>query len=824
MASDDLPLCAKRIFLYPGDPEGAGIIGYETSQYRSAYNEIDFVDSSQFIHSLEDDLTLRDRSLLQVADGEQFHIPEYQRNYSWGEEQHQEMWETVRQTLQLKSQVNEKPSDTFFGSIYIAKSPKRDQYEIIDGQQRIATIALLLRNLGEQLEQHTKYTQGELKQYATHIKNDYIDELLYRRKGPSEIPFLSLNAHDNPWFHLIFKSDNGKIQDLREMEKYDGRKKNAVRLKKILDKVGIDSSLYQSDIPDTELNEFRYYGEAHQKLVKADQFYAERIGDLLNRDKFETHEAKIRILVNLTQYILRSLRVCECLFETEDQELRIEVFQSLNDRGIELSKMDKIRARIVGRFQGAEDSDKQIGRWENVMKEFGTDASAVEDFLAHYLAATEREFTTVTEARNNMLEAFRLRDVGNMQVESRLASKGGARSFLEELEAFASRYREIINAELVDNKQSLGDEHRERAEAILRRLDGLGTKSWRPFVMYIYQQVLEAPNKGEFFYRTLRTVESIMFRFTISPHQSTVIDSTFPKTTQEFIELEQSNRQFDADQISGILKENIDDSAREMFGENFADQLISKKGWKNNKVKQLLMKLVDEDHQRANKTGITNTSLSQDTGEVHIEHIFPESFILHSKDNPYAWLEKFFQSANQPQLNETITLLKNKKIGSVDDKSERYGDLDPIIERIRDSFVRDIGNMILLDKRVNNSIKNSLFSIKLKAYHKKHSKDMDNISNDYFTSSGEVPGSDLNTLLEMDLPDNETVSNNSKLVQDFNSWWTWERSVNRKAIIVEEFLNSILFPTDPDEFDVVFDNIKSMIKDDYNTRFTLASS
>lgn len=569
------------------------------------------------------------------------------------------------------------------------------------------------------------------------------------------------------------------------------------------------------------MEDFRYYGNAHQKLVAADEFYDKNLDQLLGRDEFQSAEAKIRILVNLTQYLLRSLRVCECLFETDDQELRIEVFQSLNDRGIELSTMDKVRARIVGRFQGEQDSDIQIGRWATVMKEFGTDANEVEEFLAHYLAATEKEFETVTDARNNMLEAFRLREVGHSKVKSRLAGKGQARSFLEELEAYAKRYREITNAELVDNRQNLPDEHREHVEAILRRLDGLGTTIWRPFVMYIYQQVLETPGQGEFFHQILRVVESVMFRFTISPHQASVIESTFPKTTQRFRELDTSGQQFDLEQISEILIENIDNSAQEMFGENFVDQLVSQKGWRNSKVKQMLMKMVDEDNQRRNATGITSTSLSQDTGKVHIEHIFPISFILHSKDNPYAWLDNFFTNDTAPRLKETIKLLKRERIGEQANSSDGYDELDPLVERIEDSFVKDLGNMLLLDKSVNNKIKNSLFSSKLKHYHLEHTKDMDNIANQYFTDEGEVPSDDLETLISTDIPDDETIEGTASVVQMFNKWWTWERSVERKADLIEKLLVSLQFPTQENEFNVVEGKVQQMVEDDYNTRFTL---
>lgn len=827
MASDDLPLCGRRIFLYPGNPDGTGIIEYDTDTYREEFDEIEFVDSSQFIHSLEDDITLRDRSLLQLTDGERFDIPEYQRNYSWTDDQHEELWETARNILQLQSKSTEKPSDTYFGTVYIAKSPQKDKYEIIDGQQRIATVAIILKNIGEALDKFLPEIEGELKAYTKHVREDYIAELLYRRKGPSEVPFITLNEHDDDFFNILFKQDFEKAEMLAAMDNYDGRKKNAIRLDHLLRTFGINketSGEQGIDIDEDQLNTYRYFAESHSNLLKADEFYSEAIDDLLNRKQLSGKEPKIKTLLNLTQYILRSLRISECLFETSDQELRIEVFQSLNDRGIELSSMDKVRARVVGRFQGESDSQKQINRWESVLKEFGTDAEAVEEFLAHYLAATERSFNTVSQAKNNLLEAFRLRSFGTEGVQSRLANPGEARDFLEELEEYSSRYQELINADLAEDNQQLKDHYRDQAEAILRRLNGLGTTQWRPFVMYVYQQVLEAPNKGRFFCDVLRTVESIMFRVAISDHVATVIDDTFPKTSQEFIELEQSGEQFDAERISESLIENVDSSARQVFGENFAERLISTRNWQNNQVKQLLLKLVDEDFREKNRAGITNTSLSQDTGQVHIEHVFPISFILRDKTNPYAWLENFFESSTDPQLKGRIQLLKNESVATIEKDSPKYEELDRLLTQIRESFVRDLGNMILLDEGVNQNVKNSLFSKKIREYHRAHEKDMGNVANQYFNTSENISQGELETLLELDVPADETDPACPKIVHTFNGWWTWERSVQRKAELIGQMLDSLTFITDENEFDSVSNNIGSMIHDDYSTRFTLLSS
>jgi hypothetical protein len=501
----------------------------------------------------------------------------------------------------------------------------------------------------------------------------------------------------------------------------------------------------------------------------------------------------------------------------------VEVFQSLNDRGVELSKMDKVRARIVGRFQGVSDSDTQVGRWESVVQEFGGDADAVEEFLAHYLAATEKEFDTVSDAKSNLLEAFRLKESGRTQIRSRLANPGEARDFLEELEAYAQRYQELTNSDLVEEEKQLSQQYREECEAILHRLNGLNTSQWRPFVMYVYQKVTETPGKGKFFRDILKTVENITFRVAISPHVATVVDDTYPKTTQRFIELEQTGKEFEMAEVEQELIDNIDSSARTVFGENFADHLISESNWQNNQAKQLFLKVADEHYREQNQTGITNTWLSQESNEVHIEHVFPRKFLLENKKRPYAWLQCFFKNNGGNRITNRISQLKSQDAHKLSEGDSEYDQVRPILDRIEEDFVRDLGNMMLLDQELNQSVQNRLFSIKLPEYHRDHTKDLENIANTYFSESGEIPKNTLETVMKLDVPDDETdLTTNA--VKELNEWWTYERSIDRKARLVGNILDSLTFDTNPEEFDSVKGDIPKMVENDYKTRFTLLGS
>ena len=83
---------------------------------------------------------------LQFLDGtKQFILPIYQRRYSWGREQCDQLWEDV-----LRVGQDETIQSHFLGSIVsrVEVSTRVQKLLVIDGQQRLATLSLLLSAIG----------------------------------------------------------------------------------------------------------------------------------------------------------------------------------------------------------------------------------------------------------------------------------------------------------------------------------------------------------------------------------------------------------------------------------------------------------------------------------------------------------------------------------------------------------------------------------------------------------------------------------------------------------------------------------------------------
>ena len=64
-----------------------------------------------------------------------FSIPPYQRPYSWGREQANELFDDI---LAASREFSKKPDDPYFlGSIVLIKEETKPESDVIDGQQRL---------------------------------------------------------------------------------------------------------------------------------------------------------------------------------------------------------------------------------------------------------------------------------------------------------------------------------------------------------------------------------------------------------------------------------------------------------------------------------------------------------------------------------------------------------------------------------------------------------------------------------------------------------------------------------------------------------------
>ncbi len=268
-----------------------------------------------------------------------FVIPEYQRPYSWTNEQidtlFRDIWEFTS-----NDGGTENDGTYFLGSIVSYENEDGEQ-EIIDGQQRITSLFLLLR--------------------AIYTKLTVTDE-----KSPEAINFIS------------------KIEPL------------IWRTNKLTGKVDYASILLTSKvISDSENEILKNILETGNVKEKAQDNYSKNYKQLLELLEEKSKENALMIY----QFIYALLNQVIILPITADtQDTALTIFSTLNDRGLPLSDADIFKAKIYNNLN-KEEKEKFIEEWKELEEDSSRISESIQQlFYYHmfYQRALENDKVTTT--------------------------------------------------------------------------------------------------------------------------------------------------------------------------------------------------------------------------------------------------------------------------------------------------------------------------------------------------------------------------------------------------------------------------------------------
>jgi uncharacterized protein with ParB-like and HNH nuclease domain len=80
-----------------------------------------------------DDLNLRDL----LGNGKKYLVPKFQRDYSWGQEQWQDLWEDIEF-------IHENVDEYHYMGYLVLQEKEDSVFSVIDGQQRFTTFSLIV--------------------------------------------------------------------------------------------------------------------------------------------------------------------------------------------------------------------------------------------------------------------------------------------------------------------------------------------------------------------------------------------------------------------------------------------------------------------------------------------------------------------------------------------------------------------------------------------------------------------------------------------------------------------------------------------------------
>ena len=251
-------------------------------------------------------------------------IPEYQRPYSWGEDEVDtlidDLWDFSVQNESNQSQFY------FLGSI-VSFINEQGENEIIDGQQRLTTLFLLLRSIYEKL------SEGETNQEQSYLLSQ-IKQVIFKLSpidgGIIKNQFLLtsrvIQEDERQPLHDLLSS--GKAAAIDRADQYS---KNYIHIREVLDKKGNESP--------THFNVFV------RSIIKQ------------------------TIVLPIT---------------ADNQDTALIIFETLNDRGLPLSDSDIFKAKIYNN-ESEEKRQKFIKFWKNLDAEASACRESIQKLFYYYM-------------------------------------------------------------------------------------------------------------------------------------------------------------------------------------------------------------------------------------------------------------------------------------------------------------------------------------------------------------------------------------------------------------------------------------------------------
>ncbi|MFP8890624.1 DUF262 domain-containing protein [Natrialbaceae archaeon A-CW2] len=754
------------------------------------------------------------RTLEDVLSDRTFNVPEYQRLFSWKEKHHRQLWSDLQQFAEADLVEDSDVSDVFFSSMYFAVDKDSNTHEIIDGQQRLTSINILLLSILEELlsldaesiEQETvnQLRKGSIKQ---------IESLLYRFENPlkGDVPRLSLNKHDDDddadlgFFEALMLGPETRLEYLcsDEREYVDGRRGDATRISKLVQEFRISDQVIEEKNPDTSsFSNFTPVYDSNWRLLDAYNFYKDRVGEAV--DAANDSDSEALALINLSHYIQNSYHVGEFIIRNAAPDFRMQIFEILNDRGLELTKIDRIRAAVVNAFFDADDRQEYVEKWEDIVVAFATDDDQIDDYLSVYLSIVDPEIETVGEASAELTNAFATRNLES-DVRPRLRHLDDARDFLDHAHDLVQYYKDITNSVLEPTDLALTEAH-EKCHEVLIRLNGQQMNQWRPFILALYYHTATESNaSGEQLYEVLDTVEKLNFRRLLVGEDPNIFQEIFIETIHRFsLSPEMENRENVYDDSRRYLIDEMRSSNPSMFSDRFVDIVTQAQAWNPQNVKLLFGKIANV-HFREDGMYVERR-LNMDS--IHLEHVLPQS-LIHNADNPI-WLTEFFQlEEDEVEITEAIrTYIELCRRDDNDLSEDERQRRDSIEEFITQRFVNDLGNFLLLRDSDNIRASNLPLAEKMPQYFDT-GKDFRSIHpNRYFTETeGVVDREKLKDLLEQSraVQQGERDEIDPMLADYFNSLWTYEALQDRRIGLLEDMLDIVEFEQLDDEFGIASD-------------------
>lgn len=398
-----------------------------------------------------------------------FSVPDFQRNYSWTDVEIRQFWQDLESVLEGQS------SDHFMGPI-VALESISGRTPLIDGQQRITTLAILASVIRDYLMNDMENPTIEIAGASFFISQNFLKILFV---NDMTTPRLQSNYQ----IGRIFEDYIVRNPNTPERKNFDSRPTMLTQKEQRLSK-NLESA---------------------QTLLRS-----------LSKNWIEQHSAtedKKRAIQKL--YEVASNRIQFLYIEVGSEEDAFTIFETLNDRGLKLSASDLIKSFLLRRIieqNPATDRAEIIENWEKIPSYL--ENYDISSFLRHYLLTQEE----VPVQKKKIFTLLKV-DVEN---QARQSPKS-ARNKLDELINSAFHYGRLLGTESIS----------EDSPEIQRRLGLLEMvgDSYRVFLL----KVLQLGYTDDEFLLAIKSVEKIAFRWAICGGNAQQLETKFQNYAHQLL-------------------------------------------------------------------------------------------------------------------------------------------------------------------------------------------------------------------------------------------------------------------------------------------------
>lgn len=263
-----------------------------------------------------------------LGNGIRYSVPPYQRDYSWKEEHWEDLW------LDLLEVSEDEDAQHYMGAVVLQQND-RELFTVIDGQQRLATLSIVVLAAVSLLEERAK---AEIEQSDNAERAQLLRDGFLGTKDPGSLRYsskLGLNRNDDTFYQ-------GTLLQLKTPQA-------------------------PSRLPHS--NRLLWHAFAYFREKLAAQFPNNSDGG------------------NLARFINGSIaqRLLFIRVQVDDDLSAYTVFETLNARGLDLTASDLLKNYLMALVARRSDSDLKhvLDQWSRITDTVGI--RTLPDFLRHHL-------------------------------------------------------------------------------------------------------------------------------------------------------------------------------------------------------------------------------------------------------------------------------------------------------------------------------------------------------------------------------------------------------------------------------------------------------